>query len=170
MELIEFGRLSEAQYAELVGDEDDPWDAEGSTLQWRPKDHHVGVRDHDGRLLAAAGLVVADVRFGEASPIAVVGIGGVIVAAAYRGRGLGRQVISEVVRRADDLGPAMAMLFCRPDRAGLYRRHGFAVIPSQVIAEQEHGLVEMPPVTMWRPLNDDARLEAGVVALLGRPF
>ena len=170
VELIELGRLSEQQYAELVGAEEDPWDAAGSTLQWRPKDRYVAVCGDDGRLLAAAGLVVADVQSGEQQPIAVVGIGGVIVAAPHRGRGLGRQVISEVVKRADDLGPEVAMLFCRPDRAELYRRHGFAEVPGPVLVDQPDGVVEMPPVTMWRPLKARGRLPDGALKVHGLPF
>ena len=41
MEVVEFGRLTDAQRAELGGDERDPFDAEGATLRYRRKDHHV---------------------------------------------------------------------------------------------------------------------------------
>lgn len=170
MELIELGRLSERQHAELVGDEEDPWDAGDSTLQWRPKDRHVAVCDDCGRLLAAAGLVVVDVGFGEQQATPVVGIGGVIVAAPHRGRGLGGRVISEAVRRARDLGPEIALLFCLPDRAELYRRHGFAEVAEPVLADQANGVVTMPPVTMWRPLKDGVTLPGGVVKIHGLPF
>lgn len=170
MQLIELGRLTDKQYAELVGDEEDPWDAGGSTLQWRPKDRHVALRADDGRLLAVAGLVVADVQFGGRQPAPVVGIGGVIVAAAHRGRGLGGRVISEVITRAEDLGHELAMLFCRPDRADLYRRHGFTEVAGPVLADQPDGVVEMPPLTMWRPLKDGASLPDGAVKVHGLPF
>src|SRR5438067_10803135 len=123
--MIELGSLSPEQYAELVGNEDDPWDAVGIELEWRPKDRHVALRDSDGRLRATAGLVVVDVQFAERQPIPVAGIGGVIVAAPYRGEGLGRGVVAEVLRRAEGLGPDIGMLFWRPDRAGLYRGFGF---------------------------------------------
>ena len=83
VELIEFGRLSEEQYAELVGDEADPWGVgDHVDLEWRPKERHVGLRDDDGQLLAAAGLVVVEVGFGAQPAIPVVGLGGVIVTAA----------------------------------------------------------------------------------------
>jgi hypothetical protein len=62
MEVVEFGRLTDAQRAELEGDERDPFDAEGATLRYRRKDHHVEAisrprssrsavdeRDHDRR-------------------------------------------------------------------------------------------------------------------------
>jgi GNAT superfamily N-acetyltransferase len=111
VDLIEFGRLSDEQSAALVGDENDPWNAAEFGLEWLPKDHHVGVRDDAGRLLAAAGLVVVEVQFGEQPPMLVVGVGGVIVTASHRGRGLGRRVISEALSRAEALGPEIAMLF-----------------------------------------------------------
>lgn len=171
MELIEFGKLSQARYAELVGDEPDPWSAGDLDLEWRPKDRHVALRDEDGRLLAAAGLVAADVEFGEhAEPVEIVGIGGVIVAAAHRGHGLGKRVITEILERAQSLGPGIALLFCQPDRAGLYRRHGFAEVPRPVLVDQPSGQIEMPMVTMWRPLREDVNLPAGPVKINGLPF
>lgn len=170
MKLVEFGRLSAEQYAVLVGDEKDPWDAGEISLEWRPKERHVGVCDDHGKLVAVAGLVVADVQFGDRQPIPVVGIGGVIVAAAHRGQGLGWSVISESIRRAGELGPGIALLFCRPDRSELYRRHGFAEVHRLVLAEQPAGVLEMPLVTMWRALRPDAQLPDGVVNVRGLPF
>ena len=172
MELIEFGRLSDGQYAELVGDDDDPFDAAEFAFEWLPKEHHVGVRHDDGRLLAAAGLVVVDVQFGAQPPIPVVGVGGVIVTASHRGRGFGRQVISEALRRAEAMGPEIALLFCRPETAGLYRRHGFAEVPGPVLVDQPDGIVEISRagMTMWRPLKAGARLPDGIVKVNGPPF
>jgi aminoglycoside 2'-N-acetyltransferase I len=172
MELVEFGRLSDEQYAALVGDEDDPWNAAEFGLDWLPKDHHVGVRDDDGRLVAAAGLVVVEVQFGAQPPIPVVGIGGVIVTASHRGQGLGRRVISEALTRAEAEGPEISMLFCRAELAGLYRRHGFAVVPGPVFADQPDGIVEISGagVTMWRTLKEGARLPEGIVKVHGLPF
>jgi hypothetical protein len=62
------------------------------------------------------------------------------------------------------------MLFCRPDRAELYRRHGFAELPGPVLVEQLGGVVEMPAVTMWRALTDGARPQDGTVRVRGLPF
>jgi GNAT superfamily N-acetyltransferase len=170
VELIEFGRLSDEQYAELAGDEDDPWDAAEFGLEWLPKDHHVAVRDDDGRLLAAAGLVVVEVEFGAQPRVPVVGVGGVIVTASHRGRGLGRQVISEALGRAEAMGPGIAMLFCRAESAGLYRRHGFAEVRGPVLVDQPDGVVELSGVTMWRPLKPGERLPDGIVKVNGLPF
>jgi predicted GNAT family N-acyltransferase len=169
VELIEFGRLSEEQYAELVGDEADPWGAGGDDLAWRPKDRHVGLRGDDGRLVAAAGLVVVEVRFGEQPPIPVVGLGGVIVTAAYRGRGLGRRVITEALERAEEMGPEIAMLFCRAENVGLYRRHDFAEMPEPVFVDQPYGPVEISEA-MWRPLREGAPLPEGIAKVNGLPF
>jgi aminoglycoside 2'-N-acetyltransferase I len=172
VELIELGRLSDEQYAELVGDEDDPWNAAEFDLEWLPKDRHVAVRDDDGRLIAAAGLVVVEVQCGEQPPIPVVGVGGVIVTASHRGRGFGREVISEALRRAEAMGPEIAMLFCRSETAGLYRRHGFTQVRGPVLVDQPDGVVEISGagVTMWRALTAGARLPEGIVKVNGLPF
>jgi len=172
VELIEFGRLNDEQSATLVGNEDDPWDAAEFGLEWRPKDHHVALRDDDGRLVAAAGLVVVEVQFDDQPPIPVVGVGGVIVTASHRGRGLGRRVISEALIRAEAMGPEIAMLFCRIESAGLYRRHGFAEVPATVFVDQPDGIAEISGAggTMWRPLKAGARLPDGSVKVIGLPF
>jgi GNAT superfamily N-acetyltransferase len=170
MDLIELDRLRPEQTAELVGDEVDPWSSAGVDLEWRPKDRYVALRDDEGRLAAAAGLVLAEVSFGGRPPTTVVGIGGVIVAAPYRGRGLGWRVISEVIARAEAQGPEIAVLFCWPDRAELYRRHGFAEVPGPVWVGQAERIVAVPHVTMWRPLKPGAALPDGDVRVEGLPF
>jgi predicted N-acetyltransferase YhbS len=170
VELIDLGPPTDAEWDDLVGNEQDPWGAASFALEWRPKDHYVALRDDDGKLLAATGLVVADVQFGEGNSMPVVGIGGVIVAEPHRGRGLGWQVVSAALVRAAGLGPELAMLFCRPGLAEFYRRHGFAEVSAPVVVDQPGGVVEMPPVTMWRPLKDGAKLPDGQVRVLGLPF
>jgi predicted GNAT family N-acyltransferase len=172
VELIELGRLGGEQYAELVGAEDDPWKAAEFGLVWLPKNQHVALRDDDGRLVAAAGLVLVDVQFGAQPPIPVVGLGGVIVTASHRGRGLGRRVIAEALRRAETKGPEIAMLFCRPEMAGLYHRHGFAEVPGPVFVEQPDQSVDISAVgtVMWRPLKAGARLPDGNVKINALPF
>jgi predicted GNAT family N-acyltransferase len=170
MEVVEFGPLTEAQRAELEGDEEDPFDARGNTLRWRKKDRHVALREPDGRLVASAGLVLAEVQAGGSPPMPIVGLGGVLVSAAWRGQGLGRRIMNEALARAATMGPAVVLLFCHRNRAALYVRHGFAEVPPPVVVEQPDGPVEIPQVTMWRPLHEGARLPAGQFALRGLPF
>jgi predicted N-acetyltransferase YhbS len=170
LELVEFGRLSDSQRAELEGDEVDPFGAAGNTLQWRLKDQHVALKGNDGRLIASTGLVLAEVEVGEGATLPVVGIGGVFVAAAHRGQGLSTRVIGEALERAATLGPDVAMLFCHRDRVGLYLRHGFVEIAPPVLVGQPAGPVEIPMVAMWRPLHDGVALPEGRVSLRGLPF
>lgn len=172
VEVIELGRLSDEQTAVLVAEEHDPWHAAEFGLEWLPKEHHIAVCDNDGRLLAAAGLVVVDVQFGSEPPVPVVGLGGVIVTASHRGRGLGRQVISEALTRAEAMGPEFALLFCLTGLAGLYRRFDFAEVPGRVLFDQPSGVVEIPAggVAMWRPLRPGARLPDERVRVIGLPF
>jgi predicted N-acetyltransferase YhbS len=169
MEVVEFGHLSEAQRAQLYGDEEDPFEVGGLTLAFQPKERHVGLQDERGRLVASAGLVISEVAVGG-TRFPVVGFGGVIVAAADRGRGLGRQVVDAAMARARTLGPEFAMLFCLPDRVGFYRRLGFVEIAGPIQVQQPVGEAAMPLRAMWTTLSDHARWPDGDVALQALPF
>ncbi len=166
---MEFGRLGPGRRAELEGDEDDPFQVSGVTLQFRPKERHVALQDERGRLVASTGLVISEVDVaGVRFP--VVGIGGVIVAARHRGQGLARRVLDATLARARELGPDFAMLFCLPDRVGLYRRLGFLEIDHEVQVKQPLGYAPMPLRTMWRALRDGAAWPDGPVVLETLPF
>jgi predicted N-acetyltransferase YhbS len=80
----------------------------------------------------------------------VVGLGGVIVKAEQRGRGLARQLLRAALRKARSLGPAFAILFCHEDRADLYRKLGFAEVSDEVVVRQPGGYAPMPQRTWVR--------------------
>jgi predicted N-acetyltransferase YhbS len=172
VEVVEFGPLSSEQRAELEGDELDPFDARriATRLVWRAKDRHVALRSPDGRLQASVGLLLTEVQVGDGPPLPAVGIGGVIVVARCRGRGLADRVIGEALDRAATLGPGLAILFCHRDRAGLYERHGFAEISPSVLVEQPGGRVEVPQVSMWRAIHAGVTFPAGRVVVHSFPF
>ena len=169
MELVEFGRLTEEQRRELEGDEDDPWSAAGMTLHFQPKERHVGLRDEHGRLVASAGVLQVDVEV-DGRRFRVVGLGGVIVNEAHRGRGYARQVVTAVLERAEGIGPEFVLLFCHADRAGLYRKLGFTEVGSAATVEQPGGRMTMPMTAMWRALRPGATWPAGELAVLAPPF
>jgi predicted N-acetyltransferase YhbS len=170
LEVVEFGRLSEGLRAELEAGEEDPFDATGNVLTWRPKDRHVALRRPDGRLVASTGLVRAELQVDDRPPRPFVGIGGVFVTASCRGRGLGNRIVLEALRHARSLGPKLALLFCHPDRTGLYERHGFAEAAPPVRVKQPDGYAVVPQVTMWLPLRPGARLEQGRLTVHSLPF
>ncbi|MFF7456412.1 GNAT family N-acetyltransferase [Kitasatospora sp. NPDC008115] len=156
--------------AEIFGDTPDPFGVDAWGITWRRKEHHVGIREEpDGRLVAHAGLVVLPVSAGGRRTD-VVGLGGVAVAADRRGRGLARAVVEGALDRARGLGPGAAILFCRPDVAGLYARLGWRPLEGPVEVEQPAGPVEMPLRTMWFPLHEGARWPAGAVRLHSLPM
>jgi predicted N-acetyltransferase YhbS len=168
MELVEFGRLTAEQRAQLEGDESDPFGGAGDTLVYRPKERHVALSD-GGRLVASTGRVSAEVEVaGERFP--VVGIGGVIVNAAFRGRGLARRVVEEALARARTEGPDFALLFCFADRAGLYEKLGFVAVDAPVSVEQPDGSAQVKQLTMWRALREGAVWPAGPVTIRSHPF
>jgi predicted GNAT family N-acyltransferase len=170
MEVIEFGALTDGYRAELEGDEDDPFDGRGTELSWRRKERHVALRGPAGHLVASAGLLLAEIQVDDGPVTPVVGIGGVIVAAAHRGQGLADRVIVETLARAATLGPDVVILFCHRNRAGLYVRHQFVEIPPPVLVQQPDDFAEIPLVAMWRTLREGVSLARGRVKLLSLPF
>jgi GNAT superfamily N-acetyltransferase len=165
----EQGALTADDWADLLAGEDEPFGATGAGLAWRPKDRHVTFRD-GGRLIAAAGALVAGVRVGSEEGFDVVGIGSVIVTHSLRGRGLMRKLMDELLRVARTLGPARAMLFCRPQLVSLYGRFGFREIGAPVSVDQPDGRLEMPLSAMWRPLVEGVQWPRGRVEVDGLPF
>jgi predicted N-acetyltransferase YhbS len=101
----------------------------------------------------------------------VVGFGGVIVTRKRRGQGLARRVMEAAIADAAELGPERGLLFCRPDRAGLYTKLGFANVDAPVeVGQTGDRRVAMPLDTMWRPLRPGASWPDGPVSLPGLPF
>jgi GNAT superfamily N-acetyltransferase len=170
MQVVELDRLAEPYWEELVAGEREPWGIVGEELVWRDKTRNIGVRDESGRLVAAGGSVLAEVRVGLQSPFEVAGLGGLIVTRSARGRGLGRLLARHLLVVAGELGTQRAMLFCRPELMALYRTLGFAPIEAPVCADQPGGRIEMPLPAMWKLLSGEAGWPAGRVELLGEPF
>jgi predicted N-acetyltransferase YhbS len=169
VEVIELGPLTPDHRAELEGDELDPFDSGRVALRYRPKDRHVALRDDAGRLVASTGFVVVDIEV-DGLAFAVVGLGGVIVNAAHRGRGLGRQVVQAALAKTSTLGPRFALLFCHEDRTGFYRKLGFAEVSAEVVVKQPCGVARMPQVTMWRGFTREAAWPDGSVVVHSLPF
>jgi predicted N-acetyltransferase YhbS len=169
--LAQMAVMTGHDWDELVAGEHQPFGGVGEELTWRDKDRYVGVRDEDGRLLAAAGIVRADVRVGAGEPFPVVGIGGVIVTHTARGRGLGRSVIEGALELARQTDVGRAMLFCLPRNTALYEKFGFAELPGPARARQARGVVDVPMRVMWAPLRAGVQWPgAGRLEVLGEPF
>ena len=170
MKLVELeGDHTAAERAELHDGEVNAFESVHLGLAWEDHERRI-VLVEDGRLIACAGLLVAPVRVAGA-PFDVVGVGGVIVTHSRRGEGLARRVMEGALERAAQLGPAFALLFCRPDRAGLYAKLGFAKVDAAVEVAQLNGERRaMPLDTMWRPLREGATWPPGPVSLPGLPF
>ena len=168
MEIVDLGRLTDEERAELEGDECDPFDAAGVRLQFRAKDRHVALRD-GGRLVASAGLTATDVEV-AGQRFAVVGLGGVIVNADHRGRGLARRVVEEALTRAAATGLPFVLLFCHDDRVGLYERLGFVTIASPVSVKQPRGFEPITQRAMSKTLHPGVSWPPGDVTVHDLPF
>jgi len=170
LELLELeGDHGDAERDELHAGEENPFESVHLGIVWADHERRIAIRD-DGRLIASAGLLIAPVHAGGAT-FDVVGFGGVIVTRARRGEGLARRVMEAAIARAAELGPERALLFCRPDRSGLYAKLGFERIHAPVEVGQPGGRrAAMPLYTMWRPLQPGATWPDGPVSLPGLPF
>ncbi len=128
MRLVELDRLLEAHWEELVAGEHEPFGGIGERLVWRDKTRNVGVREDDGQLVAAAGVLLTEVKVGQESPFEVAGLGGLLVTRSARGRGLARLLCRRLLEIAGELKAQRAMLFCLPKLMPLYREFGFVEI------------------------------------------
>lgn len=170
MRLVELDRRSEPYWDELIAGEHEPFGSVGEQMVWRDKTRNVGVREDDGRLVAAAGAVLAEVKVRQEPSFQVAGLGGLIVTRSARGRGLARLLAVRLLEIAGELKVERAMLFCRPELTSLYAQFGFIMIEAPVWVDQPEGRVEMPMPAMWSALGSNAGWPPGRVDLLGEPF
>jgi predicted N-acetyltransferase YhbS len=170
MRLVELDRLSEPYWKDLVAGEEQPFGGIGEELVWREKTRNIGLREDDGRLVGAGGVVLAKVAVAAGAPFQVAGLGGLLVTRSERRRGLGRLLIGHLIEIASELEVQRAMLFCIPELRALYGRFGFIALEASVWAGQPKGRIEMPLSAMWRPLGSGADWPAGQVEVVGEPF
>jgi len=170
VEVVELDFVAEPYWDELVAGEHEPFGAVGEALTWRRKERQIGLREPSGRLVAAAGAVVAEVDVAPDASFSVVGLGGVIVTREERGRGLVHTLFDALLEVAREMGPEHAMLFCRPGLLGMYERMGCREMAGPVWADQPQGRIEMPLRAMWRPLHGEAAWPPGRVEVRGLPF
>lgn len=166
MQLVELpGDHSEVERAELIDGEPDAYELATLVLPpGRAKDRRFALRD-DGRLVASAGILRAEVAVGDQT-FFVIGIGGVLVTRSRRGEGLFRKVMEPALEAARREGPDFALLFCLRKNAHLYEKLAFTTLREPVTST---GLV-IPLDTMWCPLTPEARWPPGPVTLLGPMF
>lgn len=161
--------LSLRDWVEVTGREQAPFGAASAGLTFRAKEHHVGVRDGQGRLAGVAGVTIARVRVDGHEPFDVVGLGALIVRRDLRGRGIGIPLMDRVRALAERLGPDRAMIFHDAGLAGLYERRGWLPITAPVWVDQPGGRIPMPIPAMWRAQRP-ADWPPGRVDVCGLPF
>ena len=132
MRLVELDPHAEPYWEELLAGEQEPWGGSGEQLTWRDKTRNIGLRDDDGRLLAAGGAVLAELHTAANQRFAVVGLGGLVVRASARGQGLARRLATDLLELARGFPAERAMLFCKPELTALYSDFGFREIADPV--------------------------------------
>jgi GNAT superfamily N-acetyltransferase len=169
LELAELdGDHSPAEAAQLTGGEHDAFGNDDLGLTWADHERRVVLRQ-GARLIASAGLIIAPVEVAD-TRFDVVGFGDVIVHPRRRGEGLARRVMEAALECAAALGPERGLLFCRPDRAGIYRKLGFRELDDRVDVAQPDGRRTLPLDALWRPLAPEATWPEGPIHVVGYPF
>lgn len=153
MEFVELDSLSLRDWIYLTERRPAPFGETTARLVFRPKTHYVGIRNGDGRLVAAGGVTIATVEVAGRHAFDVVGMGGLILRTELRGRGLAGPLMDRLAARAAQLGPDRAMLFCEPGLVDRYARRDFRLISAPVRADQPDGQIVVPVAAMWRPLR-----------------
>lgn len=169
LEFIELGSLSLREWLEVTGRHRAPFGERSASLVFRPKTHHIGIRSSEGELVAVGGATIATVEVNGHEPFDVVGLGGLIIRADMRGRGLAEPLMDRLNALTAGLGPDHAMLFCEPRLVNTYTRRNYRLISAPVWVEQPEREVLMPLDTMWRPVRP-ADWPPGTVRLRGLPF
>lgn len=170
LQIVELGPLSMRDWGDLVEGERDPFGDTCAGFVFRPKDHHVGIRDGDGRLLAAGGWSLVHVEVDGHGRFPVIGLGALIVRHELRGSGLGGAIMERLRDRIAETGIACRMLLCESHLVELYTRWAYTPIEEPVWVEQPTGPVRWPLHAMWRPNLPGASWPAGTVRVHGLPF
>lgn len=170
MQVVDLGRLSMRDWAQLVEGELDPFGSVCAGLEFRAKDHHAVIRDRDGRLLAAGGWSIVEVEVDGSGRFPVVGLGALIVRHDLRGSGLGAPIMDRLREQIAETGLAYRMLLCEPRLEPLYARRGDRPIEAPVWVEQPLGPVRWPLRALWAPLVSDEPWPQGAVRIQALPF
>jgi hypothetical protein len=162
------GPLPESLRAQLSEGEADPSGIAGAGLTFAPKEHFV-IAFAGEQALASAGWLARDVRV-DGDSVAAAALGGVLVRASCRGRGLSRVVSSEAMSGAARAGRTHGILLCKPQVEPLWAHLGWTEIRSQVTFTDLDGEPRRWPLAaMVRPLRDQP-WPSGDVDLAGLPF
>jgi hypothetical protein len=170
VDIEQLEEITPQQWTELADGEREPWGPLAEPLTWRAKDHRIGVRSPDGRLIAVAAGVNVDIDVEGAGSFPVFGVGSVFVTPTERGRGLVTVLLEALLSGPLERPLERAMLFCRPELIAMYRKLAFAEVQAPVWVEQPAGRTEIAMRAMWRPLREGAGWPAGRVDVRGLPF
>ncbi len=169
VEVIELSDFGPDRYEQIIDGETDPYGTDYLGMDWKEKSGHVALVE-EGRTIAHAGWVPADLRAATGDQLRIVGLGGVMVHRDRRGNGLGHLLVAAAMERMAKLGPTVGMLFCRDQRVPFYKSLGWHPLEVRVTADQPSGPAVMPLVTCWTPLRDGAGVPDSEIHIEGLPF
>ncbi|MDQ0955288.1 RimJ/RimL family protein N-acetyltransferase [Streptomyces phaeochromogenes] len=161
------GPGSPDDHAALRDGQSDPFGVNGLGLVWADQQHTLTAVS-EGRPVASAGWLLRDMAF-DGLPRRAVGLGGLLVHPAHRGKGIARTLISVAVEHARAAGAETMMLLCHPDLIPLCTQLGWSRLSVPVAVRQPDGPRTSPLTTM---IYDLAGLPHPTISvdLRGLPF
>ena len=168
MDIWECPSYTGEQRDQILDGDPDPWGVEHLCVVWRDLSGHVVAREGD-QLVAHAGWVGVDLRAGN-HVVRAVGLGSVLVRSRARGRGIGKTIVRAAMTSMRRTGRPAGLLFCGDGLVPFYQALGWVQITDPVEVDQPAGKVIMPMSSCWVPLQDDATLPMGPLAVDGLPF
>ena len=128
-------------------------------IQGMNRQHHISLRDefdeHDGDgtryiVILENGYPVATCRFYEAGPQSVI-LGRVVVLPEYRGKQLGRQVVTEAERWILECGYREVLIDSRTVAVGFYEKLGYTHMSDEVVKSGAFDCVRMHKLLTLSP-------------------
>jgi len=171
--MIDFRRLSgwtQEDDVAITEGEPLPYGEVPRNLIWRRKSDFVVAYDGD-RPVGHAAVLTVEVRSGIVGRLQVAGLGSVLVAPSYRGRGVGSQLVQQVLEMVRERELSWTLLLCLDERVSFYARLGWKAVPGPVTIEQPDSIrVDLPVGLRMMAFGPQVEWLSGVIEVIGLPF
>ena len=133
----------------------------------------VGLSDDESRVIAHSGIIQRKIFVNGKIGLSIFGIQNVFIHPDFRGRGLLRPLMDQIIRVAVRGEYDCGLLFCVPELEKVYSAHKWERIPETKIAlvneKGEEGLVPEINIAMFYPLKI-SDFPVGVINLQGNDW
>jgi GNAT superfamily N-acetyltransferase len=147
-----------------------PYGEAPADLLWRRKSDFVVAYDGE-RPIGHAAVISVEISSPISGLLEVAGLGSVLVAPSYRGRGIGSQLVQQAFEMVRERGLSWMLLLCLDMRVSFYERLGWRALPGPVTVEQPGPVrVDLPVGIRMMAFGPEAEWLSAAIDVLGLPF